>query len=142
MKRQRNTTQMKEQTRRTEVQINEEELGKLPEKEFKIMIVKMIKNLENKIQHHPTTSSTLSHLNNKQNKNTHPVISRQNYHLTQPSPSEEKQTTTKNLAQISPYMKLTQTTGSILGGQKPNGRQDTTLKPGKRRQKGREILHK
>ena len=42
---QRNTTQMKEQTRNTEVQINEEERGKLPEKEFRIMIVKMIKNL-------------------------------------------------------------------------------------------------
>ena len=39
---------MKEQTRNTEVQINEEEIGKLPEKEFRIMIVKMIKNLENK----------------------------------------------------------------------------------------------
>ena len=32
MKRQRYTTQMKEQTRNTEVQINEEEIGKLPEK--------------------------------------------------------------------------------------------------------------
>ena len=50
MKRQRNTTQMKEQTRKTEVQINEEEIGKLPEKEFRIMIVKMIKNLENKME--------------------------------------------------------------------------------------------
>ena len=50
MKRQRNTTQIKEQTRNTEVQINEEEIGKLPEKEFRIMIVKMIKNLENKIE--------------------------------------------------------------------------------------------
>ena len=38
MKRQRNNTQMKEQTRNTEVQINEEEIGKLPEKEFRIMI--------------------------------------------------------------------------------------------------------
>ena len=47
MKRQRNTTHMKEQTRNTVVQINEEEIGKLPEKEFRIMIVKMIKNLEN-----------------------------------------------------------------------------------------------
>ena len=46
MKRQRNTTQMKEQTKSTEAQINEEEIGKLPEKEFKIMIVKMIKNLK------------------------------------------------------------------------------------------------
>ena len=38
---------MKQQTRNTEVQINEEVIGKLPEKEFRIMIVKMIKNLEN-----------------------------------------------------------------------------------------------
>ena len=30
MKRQRNTTQMKEPTRNPEVQINEEEIGKLP----------------------------------------------------------------------------------------------------------------
>ena len=48
MQRQRNTTQMKEKTRDTEVQINEEEIGKLPEKEFRIMIVKMIKNLKSK----------------------------------------------------------------------------------------------
>ena len=39
---------MKEQTRNTEVQINEEEIGKLPEKEFRIMILNMIKNLENR----------------------------------------------------------------------------------------------
>ena len=45
MKRQRNTAQMKEQTRNTEVQINEEEIGKLPEKEFRIMMVKMIKKI-------------------------------------------------------------------------------------------------
>ena len=50
MKRQIYTTQMKEQTRNTEVQINEEEIGKLPEKEFRIMIVKMTKNLESKIE--------------------------------------------------------------------------------------------
>ena len=41
---------MKEQTRNTEVQINEEEIGKLPEKEFRIIIAKMIKNLENKME--------------------------------------------------------------------------------------------
>ena len=44
MKRQRNIAQ----TRNTEVQIYEEEIGKLPLKEFRIMIVK-IKNLENKM---------------------------------------------------------------------------------------------
>ena len=48
MKRQRNTTQMKEQTRNTEVQINEEEIGKLPEKQFRMMIIKMIKTLKTK----------------------------------------------------------------------------------------------
>ena len=48
MKRQRNTAQMKEHTRNTEVQINAEEIGKLPEKEFRIMIAMMIRNLENK----------------------------------------------------------------------------------------------
>ena len=41
---------MKEQTRNTEVQINEEEIGKIPEKEFRIMIEKMIKKLENKME--------------------------------------------------------------------------------------------
>ena len=50
MKTQRNTTQMKEQTRNTEVQINAEEIGKLPETEFRIMIIKMTKNLENKME--------------------------------------------------------------------------------------------
>ena len=41
---------MKEQTRNTEVKTNEEEIGKLSEKEFRIMIVKIIKNLENKME--------------------------------------------------------------------------------------------
>ena len=48
MKRQINATQMKKQIKNTEVQINEEEIHKLPEKKFRIMIVKMIKDLENK----------------------------------------------------------------------------------------------
>ena len=50
MKRQRNTTQMKEQTRNKEAQINEEKIGKLLGKEFRKIIVKMIKNLENKVE--------------------------------------------------------------------------------------------
>jgi len=41
---------MKEQTRNTEVQINVEEIGKSPGKELRIMIVKMIKNLVNKME--------------------------------------------------------------------------------------------
>ena len=50
MKKQRNTAQMKEQTKNTEVQINEEEIAKLPQKEFRIVTVKMIKNLENRME--------------------------------------------------------------------------------------------
>ena len=41
---------MKEETRNRRVQVNEEEIGKLPEKEFRIMIVKMTKNLESKME--------------------------------------------------------------------------------------------
>ena len=66
MKRQRNLAQMKEQTRNTGVQINEEERGKLPEKEFRIMIVKMIKNFENKMEKmQESTNKDLEELNNK-----------------------------------------------------------------------------
>ena len=38
---------MKEQGKNSQDQINEEELGKLSEKEFKLMITKMIQNLQN-----------------------------------------------------------------------------------------------
>ena len=41
---------MKEQIRNTEVQINEEEIGKLPDKEFRMLIEKIIKNLGNKME--------------------------------------------------------------------------------------------
>ena len=58
---------MKEQTRNPEVQINEEETGKLPEKEFRIMIVKVIKNLENKME-------KMQESNNKEFKNKHTEI--------------------------------------------------------------------
>ena len=66
MKRQRNTVQMKEQTRYTEVQINEEEADKLPEEEFRIMIVKMIKNLENRMEKmQESVNKDLEELKNK-----------------------------------------------------------------------------
>jgi len=39
----------------------------------------------------------------------------------------------KNSAQISPFMKLTQTTGLTLGGQKPKGRKNSNWNPWKRR---------
>jgi len=60
-------------------------------------------------------------------KNEKPNHSREDYHLTQPCPEEEKQTN-KNSAQISPYRKFTEITGPTLGGQKPNRRKYSTFK--------------
>ena len=48
MKRHRNTQQVKEHGKCPPSQTKEEEKGNLPEKEFRIMIIKMIQNLENK----------------------------------------------------------------------------------------------
>ena len=71
MKRQRNITQMKEQTRNTEIQINKEEIGKLPEKEFRIMRVKVIKNLENKMEKmQDSINKDLEELKNKHTETT------------------------------------------------------------------------
>ena len=50
MKRQRNTQQVNEQDKSPPNQTTEEEIGNLPDQEFQIMIVKMIQNLENKIE--------------------------------------------------------------------------------------------
>ena len=43
-------SQMKEQGKNLQDQINEEETGNLPEKEFRVMIVKMIQNLRNRME--------------------------------------------------------------------------------------------
>ena len=50
MKRQRAVYQMKEQDKTPEKQLNEEEIGTLPEKEFRIMIVKMIQDLRKRME--------------------------------------------------------------------------------------------
>ena len=75
MKRHRNTAQMKEQTGNTEVQINEEETGKVPEKEFRLMIVKMIKSLENKMEKmQESIIKDLEELKNKLTETNNPII--------------------------------------------------------------------
>ena len=50
MKRQKNTQQVKEHEKCPPNQTKEEEIGNLPEKEFRIIIIKMIQNLENKME--------------------------------------------------------------------------------------------
>ena len=50
MKSQRNTQQVKEQDKCPPNQTKEEEIGNLPDKEFWIMIMKLIQNLEIKME--------------------------------------------------------------------------------------------
>ena len=50
MKRQRNTQQVKEHEKCPPNQTKEEEIRNLPEKEFRIMIIKMTPKLENKME--------------------------------------------------------------------------------------------
>ena len=50
MKRQRVMSQMKEQDKSPEKQLNEVEIGNLPEKEFRIMIAKMIQDLGKRME--------------------------------------------------------------------------------------------
>ena len=50
MKRQRNIKQVKEHDKCTPNQTKEEEIGSPPEKEFKVTIVQIIQNLENKME--------------------------------------------------------------------------------------------
>ena len=50
MKKQGNIEQVKEHDKCPPNQTKKEEIGSLPEKEFRIMIAKMIQNLENKME--------------------------------------------------------------------------------------------
>ena len=73
MRRQRNTQQMKEQGKNPLDQTNEEEIGSLHEKEFRVMIVKMIQNLGNRMEKiKETFNKDLEELKSKQTmtKNT------------------------------------------------------------------------
>ena len=75
MKRQRNTAQMKEQTSNTEVQINKDKIGKLPEKEFRMMVVKMTKNLENRMEiMQESINKDLEELKNNHAERSNPII--------------------------------------------------------------------
>ena len=67
MRRQRNTQQMKELGKNPPDQTNEEEIGSVPEKEFTVMIVKMIQNLGNRMEKiQETFNKDLEELKSKQ----------------------------------------------------------------------------
>ena len=58
---------MKEQGKNPPDQINEEEIGSLPEKEFRVIIVKMIQNLGNRLEKvQETFNKDLQELKSKQ----------------------------------------------------------------------------
>ena len=65
---------MKEQTRNTEVQTNDEETGKVYEKELRIMI-KMIKNLESKMKKmQESINKELDELRNKHTETNNTIL--------------------------------------------------------------------
>ena len=71
MRRQRNTQQVKEQGKNPPDLTNEEEIGSLPGKEFRIMIVRMIQNLGNRMEKiQETFNKELEELKSKQRLTT------------------------------------------------------------------------
>ena len=67
MRRQRNMQQMKEQGKNSPDQTNKEEIGSLPKKEFRVIRVKMIQNLGNRMEKiQETFNKDLEELKSKQ----------------------------------------------------------------------------
>ena len=63
---------MKEQGKNLQDQINEYEIGNLPEKEFRVMRVKMIQNLRNRMEKiQETFNKDLEELKSKQTVEQH-----------------------------------------------------------------------
>ena len=52
--------EMKEQGRNSQDQINEEERGKIPEKKFRVIIVKMFQSVENRMEKMQESNNTIS----------------------------------------------------------------------------------
>ena len=78
MKRQRNIQLVKENDKSPPSQTKEEHIGSLPEKEFRIMIIKMIQNLENKIELQINSLETrIEEMQEKFNKDLEEIKKRQ-----------------------------------------------------------------
>ena len=77
MKRQRNTQQVKEQDKCPPNQTKEEEIGNLLDKEFQILIVKMIQNLEIKMESQINSLETrIEKMQDRINKNLEEIKKR------------------------------------------------------------------
>ena len=67
--------QMKEQGKSLQDQINEDKIGNLPEKEFRVMTVKMIQNLGNRMEKiQETFNKDLEELKSKQTVMNNTII--------------------------------------------------------------------
>ena len=65
---------MKKQGKNLQDQINEDKIGKLPEKEFRVMIVNMIQNLRNRMEKiQETLNKDLEELKSKQTVMTNTI---------------------------------------------------------------------
>ena len=78
MRQEKTMSQTKEQGKNLQDQINEEEIGNLPEKEFRVMIVKMIQNLGNRMEARTEKiqemfNKDLEELKNKQTEMTNTI---------------------------------------------------------------------
>ena len=76
-------SQMKEKGKNLQDQINEEEIGNLPEKVFRVMIVKMIQNLGNRMEAwiekiQEMFNKDLEELNNKQTEMNNTITEMKN----------------------------------------------------------------
>ena len=77
MKRQRNTQEVKEQDKCPPNQTKEEERGNILDKEFRIMAVKMIQNLENKLELQINSLKTrIKRMQDRFKKNLEEIIQR------------------------------------------------------------------
>ena len=83
MRWQKNMSQMKEQGKTLQDQINEEKMGNLPEKEFRVMMVKIIQNLGNRMEARiekiqEMFNKDLEELKNKQTEMNNTITERKN----------------------------------------------------------------
>ena len=79
MKRQRNTQQIKEQDKCPPNQTKDEEIGNLPDKEFRIMIVKLIQNLEIKMESQiKSLEARIEKMQERFNKDLEEIIHKRN----------------------------------------------------------------
>ena len=104
MRRQRNTQQMKVQGKNPPDQINELEIGSIPEKEFRVMIVKMIQNLENRMEKiQETFNKDLEELKSKQTMTNNTIYKIKNSLEGMSSRSEERRVGKECRSRWSPY---------------------------------------